>query len=1033
MIKKRHLQELVFRSLCGLVFITFFASLGQAQFTCATDQVMAIYQESHPQYKKALDESLKRFNKLSAPFKNDETIVIPIHFIIIHPNEEIGEGANLSLERIQSQLDVINQDFNAMNSNYASVPEQFPTGDPNFQFCMATIGEDNMPKLGLTRYSSSLDFDDYDLMIKRETAWNRALYLNVWVSPTVDNLGYAFIPSENQLPNKDLDGIVLRTEVFGGEGFATSEQGSLGHTLTHEIAHYLGLHHLWGPREDSLCDDDDGLEDTPLQENFNFSCPTHPNPSCTNDGDMFMNFMDYTDDECRAAFTPNQISYMRLILNSSRSSIKENGKWLCSNIDSLPLRFNIINIQNNLCYGDQEGSIEVEITGGVSPYQIYLNGVISDSTLIDNLFEGEYELKVTDADGSVFLDSIKIESPPALGMDASITNMNYCEGDQYFDVQIIDYGGWGYPRIQLFDDQGNVVAALYSDSYFRNLDLGHYTVFIEDDNGCTYEDFIEVIELPAVSIQVEQIAIGACHSLNFESSVQLNADKGFPPYIFEVFGRSNESGLFDNIPSGTHVATVWDSNDCSDSIEFIIDAEDDVEIHIVELGRSDCKGSTGFFQVDSSPYEGVSFSVGTESNIHGRFENLTPGHHQLVVRNGNCETNKTVYIPPIFTPEFEVDHTDSICTELILNQGSIRIYVDAQPSFITELNDNYISSFGNFTNLDTGRYKLDLSNKAYCDTTFYRNIHAYDTEWLGQLDDLYVTCEGSLLDSFPYNLPSHLQIKKFGNFGPIYPIDQLTAGEYVIVDIRCNLIAGYLNIYAEFEFGDIYYEVTDIDCYRDSTGVVSFQVNEGWTYGLDSMIRSDGIFEDLLAGIYQFEFTNEIGCERTVSINVREASEITVDLGIFPDTGSGNGSFTIFPKGGTSPYLFSYEGVNYNDQPVFENLATGVHVFHIKDANECMDSFFVYIPLETSTLEVSEEISQIYAYGKTVYLKQLSEEDHTQVSIYNLMGAKVFSGNIRGKRQQEIRLNHLSDGIYIIASEILGQIRLTKVYLSNSN
>ena len=116
-------------------------------------------------------------------------------------------------------------------------------------------------------------------------------------------MGWAQFPGSG---NAQTDGIVIDYERFGTIG-TVSQPYHKGRTTTHEVGHYLGLHHIWG---DTICGDD-SVSDTPEQEQANFGCNIHPKPSCTNNGDMFMNFMDYVDDKSMVMFTKGQKERMR--------------------------------------------------------------------------------------------------------------------------------------------------------------------------------------------------------------------------------------------------------------------------------------------------------------------------------------------------------------------------------------------------------------------------------------------------------------------------------------------------------------------------------------------------------------------------------------------------------------------------------------------------------------------------------------------------------------------------------------------------
>ncbi len=93
---------------------------------------------------------------------------------------------------------------------------------------------------------------------------------------------------------------------------------------THEIGHWLNLEHVWGSGW-SGCGNDQ-VNDTPTQEYENYGCPAFPEApnSCnTNNpnGDMFMNYMDYTNDACMNMFTLGQKTRMISAINQYRPAL----------------------------------------------------------------------------------------------------------------------------------------------------------------------------------------------------------------------------------------------------------------------------------------------------------------------------------------------------------------------------------------------------------------------------------------------------------------------------------------------------------------------------------------------------------------------------------------------------------------------------------------------------------------------------------------------------------------------------------------
>ena len=118
-------------------------------------------------------------------------------------------------------------------------------------------------------------------------------------------MGYGVLPGGPA----EKDGVVIQYSVFGTIG-NVSAPFDKGRTATHEIGHWLGLRHTWG---DAVCGDD-GIADTPPQQASSSGCPSFPQlSSCSINfaGDMFMNYMDFTDDACMNMFTQDQKNEMR--------------------------------------------------------------------------------------------------------------------------------------------------------------------------------------------------------------------------------------------------------------------------------------------------------------------------------------------------------------------------------------------------------------------------------------------------------------------------------------------------------------------------------------------------------------------------------------------------------------------------------------------------------------------------------------------------------------------------------------------------
>jgi len=250
----------------------------------------------------------------------DEILTIPVVVHVLYNNN----AQNISDAQIRSQIDVLNEDFRRLNADASNTPEVFKSfaADAKIMFCLAQINPAGAPAKGIVRkYTSTTMFDVNDAMkfsaAGGDNAWNSKKYLNIWVC----NLGSNAIGYASQAGGQaDRDGVVIQYNAFGRIG-SLMPNFNKGRTATHEIAHWLGLRHIWGDNE---CGND-GINDTPQQSFYNNNCPSFPSlSSCSADanGDMFMNFMDYTNDACMNMFTHGQKTKMRgqFAINGPRNS-----------------------------------------------------------------------------------------------------------------------------------------------------------------------------------------------------------------------------------------------------------------------------------------------------------------------------------------------------------------------------------------------------------------------------------------------------------------------------------------------------------------------------------------------------------------------------------------------------------------------------------------------------------------------------------------------------------------------------------------
>ena len=279
---------------------------------CATMDVHARLLQQNPELADRMHDIEEHTSRIIAnkQFQRSEvtgTITIPV---VVHVVWNTAEQ-NISDAQVQSQIDVLNEDFRAMNADVSNTPSLFAgrVADTEIEFVLDQIIRVNTKKRSFrsddgVKFASSGGSD----AVSPDTK------MNFWICDLGSSLlGYAQFPGGPAAT----DGIVGHYRYTGTIGTATAPY-NLGRTATHEVGHYLNLRHIWG---DGGCGVDDFVSDTPVQGQSHGGCPAFPDTNTCDEGagdepDMHMNYMDYVYDQCMYMFTTGQKDRMRAIFET---------------------------------------------------------------------------------------------------------------------------------------------------------------------------------------------------------------------------------------------------------------------------------------------------------------------------------------------------------------------------------------------------------------------------------------------------------------------------------------------------------------------------------------------------------------------------------------------------------------------------------------------------------------------------------------------------------------------------------------------
>ncbi len=418
------IKNLAITVVAGVAFCSNLMAQGQTPAKCGNDpNVMA---NQYPDFWKVLHEfetNWEHYKNSVDLTKFDQTTtgkyVIPVVVHVLHT----GGSENITRAQIVTQINQSNKDFRMENNALAPGLASFAAFDTlvpyfngadtvfvihgndtsallsKFEFRLATLDPFGNCTDGVTRtYTEKSELAGDYSKFKQVISWDRAKYFNIWIvndilgnTPGQTTLGYAQFPFAfgGQFPLTSTDGITIIHNFFGTSGTAS---GGTGATTTHEAGHWLGLFHIWG---DADCGSD-GIGDTPIHFGPDFCtggtpalntpaihCPpylpytaecyvdTNSTDTALNQqnlikrfqiGRMWMNFMDYTDDQYLWMFSEEQYRKMNLTMEtiSFRGSLSTASNLVSTGTDDASI--------SSPCYSTAEPIADLWSTSGASNY-----------------------------------------------------------------------------------------------------------------------------------------------------------------------------------------------------------------------------------------------------------------------------------------------------------------------------------------------------------------------------------------------------------------------------------------------------------------------------------------------------------------------------------------------------------------------------------------------------------------------------------------------------------------------------------------
>jgi len=371
-------------------------------------------------------------------------------------------------------------------------------------------------------------------------------------------------------------------------------------------------------------------------------------------------------------------------------------------------------VTDPLCNGDENGSIDITVNGGTSPYGYsWSNSATSED--ISGIGAGTYSVTVTDHNGCTkSKNNIAVTDPAVLSASESHTDVTTQGGsDGSIDVTVT---GGTTPYSYLWND-----GATTEDR--SGLSVGNYSVIITDAHGCTSSLSIDIHE-PGCNLSLStQVTDALCNGdANGAIDLTVNGANGSVSYSWND-GTTSEDRT--GLTAGTYSVTVTDEANCSANTSATVHQPDVLSPSETHTDVSTNGGSDGSIDVTVSggttPYSYLWNDGATTEDRSG----LSAGSYSVVITDAHsCSSSLSVDInQPGCNLSLSTQVTDALCNGDA--NGAIDLTVNGANGNVTySWNDGATSE--DRTGLTAGTYYVTVSDEANCSASTSATVHQPD-------------------------------------------------------------------------------------------------------------------------------------------------------------------------------------------------------------------------------------------------------------------------------------------------------------------
>lgn len=640
------------------------------------------------------------------------------------------------------------------------------------------------------------------------------------------------------------------------------------------------------------------------------------------------------------------------------------------------------------CFGASTGSIEFEMTGGTSPYTYSWAPSGQTSEDIFNLSSGTYSVTIQDVNSCTINRSYTIDQPTDIIASGSASPVD-CFGNNSGSIALTVNGGTPAYTMTWYNQQGQLMSNTGLNA--ANLFAGAYSVNIEDQNGCTEQVAVTVVEPTAVIEVSASVTNILCFGAG-SGAIDVTLSGGTAPYTYDWSndgtGDNDDPEDLVGLTAGTYNLTVIDGNNCSYTFSYTLTEPSAPISATAEITDVLCFGElTGAIDVTidggTTPYTFLWSSGNTTEDITG----VVAGGYDLTITDANgCSfvLNSTVNQPAAALALTET-HTDVLCHDG--SSGTIDVTtIGGTTPYAYEWSDDASTLLTAVTedlsNLSEGTYLVDVIDNNQCEAQLSITIG----EPLAPIALSVITtdalCNGEASGTIDLSVTGGTIGYTFdwdndgtGDNDDTEDLTGLLAGTYLVNVIDANgcseTITAVIGEPLAPLSGSVFTE--GAKCFGEATGSVDLTVFGGtlpYTYSWSNGEVTEDI--DLVtSGTYTVDVTDENGCLLTVGGFVSEPSNPldVVTTVIQPSCFEySDGSIELTITGGTTPYTVQWGNQNEiilnNPSELLGGIEDGEYLFVVTDRNNCVEELLVTVD-QPDTLDIASVVQDVSCFDGT--------------------------------------------------------------------